>query len=49
MDFVKEFFQFAWEGKKYWLIPMGMILLFLSIFIIFFESAAVAPFIYTLF
>ncbi|MFC2061494.1 DUF5989 family protein [Elusimicrobiota bacterium] len=49
MGLIKEFFQFAWKEKKYWLIPMILVLLILGVFIIFFESAAVAPFIYTLF
>ena len=49
MNLVKEFFQFAWKNKKLWLFPIILILLLLGIFIIFFEGAAVAPFIYTLF
>jgi len=49
MSLIKEFLQFAWKEKKYWLIPMILVLLILGIFIIFFESASVAPFIYTLF
>ena len=49
MNLIKEFLQFAWKEKKFWLIPVILILLVLGVFIIFFESAAVAPFIYTLF
>ncbi|MCD6423203.1 MAG: hypothetical protein J7L42_03705 [Elusimicrobia bacterium] len=49
MNVFKEFFQFAWQNKKFWLIPIILILIILGIFIVFFESAAVAPFIYTLF
>ena len=49
MSLMKEFFQFAWKEKKYWMIPMILVFLILGIFIFFFESAAVAPFIYTLF
>jgi competence protein ComGC len=49
MGFVKEFFQFAWKEKKYWLIPMILMLVVLSLFVLFFQSAAVVPFIYALF
>lgn len=49
MALIKEFFEFAWKEKKYWLIPMFLVFLILGILIIFFESAAVTPFIYTLF
>ena len=49
MRLIKEFFEFAWKEKKYWLIPMILVFLILGMFIFFFESAAVTPFIYTLF
>jgi len=49
MNIIKELFQFAWKEKKYWLVPMILVLVLLGVFIIFFESAAVTPFIYTLF
>jgi len=49
MNILQEFLQFAWKEKKYWLIPMILVFLLLGIFIFFFESTAVAPFIYTLF
>jgi len=49
MSWIKEFFQFALKEKKLFLIPMIVMLLLLTVFIIFFESAAIAPFIYTLF
>lgn len=49
MKLLKEFLQFAWKEKKYWLIPMILVFVLLGICIIFFESATVTPFIYTLF
>ncbi|MFC2091199.1 DUF5989 family protein [Elusimicrobiota bacterium] len=49
MKVLKEFLQFAWKEKKYWIIPMILVFVLLGIFIIFFESTAVTPFIYTLF
>lgn len=44
---VKEFFQFAWHNKAWWIVPVVLILLLLGFLII--SGSAVAPFIYTLF
>ena len=49
MSLIKEFFQFAWQEKKYWIIPMVLVFVILGILIFFFQSAAVVPFVYTLF
>ena len=46
---VKEFWEFLKVRKKFWLAPIVIILVLLSLLIIFAESSAVAPFIYTLF
>lgn len=46
---VKEFWGFLRKRKKYWLAPIIIILLLLGALIVFTESSAVAPFIYTLF
>ena len=46
---IKEFWVFLKVRKKWWLLPIIIILLFLGALIIFTESSAVAPFIYTLF
>ena len=46
---LKEFFEFLKIRKRYWLAPIVIILLLLSLLIIFAQSSAVAPFIYTLF
>ena len=46
---VKEFWEFIKVKKKYWLAPIIFFLLLLSLFIIFAQSSAVAPFVYTLF
>lgn len=45
----KEFWEFLMTRKKWWLLPIMIILLLLGLLIIFTESSAVAPFIYTLF
>ena len=49
MSILKEFWEFLKVRKIYWLAPIVIILVLLSIIIIFAESSAVAPFIYTLF
>lgn len=49
LSIIKEFWDFLRERKRYWLAPIVIILLLLSLLIIFAESSAVAPFIYTLF
>jgi hypothetical protein len=41
--------QFLWERKLWWMMPMVAVLLLLGILIIFAQSSAIAPFIYTLF
>ena len=45
----REFWDFLKHNKKWWLLPIIVILLLLGLLIIFTESSAVAPFIYTLF
>ncbi len=49
MDLLKEFWGFLKVRKKFWLMPIIIILLLLGALIVFTESSAVAPFIYTLF
>jgi hypothetical protein len=40
---------FLWERKLWWMMPMVLTLLLFGLLILFAESSAVAPFIYTLF
>jgi hypothetical protein len=49
MEFIKDIWNFLKERKKYWLIPMIIVLLIVGILIIFGGSSSVAPFVYTLF
>jgi len=46
---ITEFWEFLRVRKRYWLMPIVIVLLLLSGVIIFAESSAVAPFIYALF
>ena len=44
-----ELLQLARTEKKYWLVPMLLFFAILGILIVFSQSSAIAPFIYTLF
>ena len=44
---LKEFGEFAWQNKAWWIIPIVIVLLLLSALI--FVGSSAAPFIYTLF
>jgi hypothetical protein len=46
---VSEFWEFIKIRKRYWLLPILITLLLLGGLIVFTETSAVAPFIYTLF
>jgi hypothetical protein len=47
--FVVELWAFMKERKKFWLLPIITILLFVGALIVLTQGSAVAPFIYTLF
>lgn len=49
MAFIREFVQFLRVRKKYWLIPLIIILLLMSLLIVATQGTALAPFIYSLF
>jgi hypothetical protein len=44
-----EFVEFLRQEKKYWLLPMVVIFVLFGLLLVFAQSSAVAPFIYTLF
>ena len=49
LSFLKEFWEFIVERKKYWLLPIIIALGFFGILIVLSQGSAVAPFIYTIF
>ena len=49
MDFLKDIWNYLRTRKKYWLLPVVLILLLLGIVLALTAGTAVAPFIYTLF
>ena len=46
---LSEFFQFLKQEKKYWLMPIVIVFILFGLLIVFSQSSAVAPFIYSLF
>ncbi|MCK4485501.1 MAG: hypothetical protein KAU38_01925 [Desulfobacterales bacterium] len=46
---ISEFWEFLKVGKRYWLLPIVLVLFLLGALIVFTESSAIAPFIYALF
>ena len=49
MSFLKEFWRFIRARKKYWLVPVLLVMVVLGALIVLAKGSAVAPFIYTLF
>jgi len=49
MSFLKEFFLFLINRKKYWLYPILIVIGLFGGLILLTQGSAVAPFIYTLF
>ena len=48
-EVIAEFYEFLKERKKFWLLPIVLIILLLGALIVFTQSSAIAPFIYTIF
>ncbi len=49
LDFLKEFSSFLKERKKYWLLPIIIVLALFGTLIVLSQGSAIAPFIYTIF
>ena len=49
MEFLKEFWEFLKVRKKYWLIPILLVLVLFGGLIVLSQGSAIAPFIYTMF
>jgi hypothetical protein len=48
-EFVLELWAFMKERKKFWLLPIVLVLVLVGTLIVLTQGSAVAPFIYTLF
>jgi hypothetical protein len=49
VDFLLEFLAFLRERKKYWLVPLLLMMALFGGLLVFAKGSAVAPFIYTIF
>jgi hypothetical protein len=49
MEFLRDLLGFFGSRKKYWLLPIVLVLLVFGILIVLTSGSAIAPFIYTLF
>jgi hypothetical protein len=49
MDFIRDIIGFFGARKKFWLVPIVVILLAFGVLIVLTSGSAIAPFIYTLF
>ncbi|MFH1727685.1 MAG: DUF5989 family protein [Pseudomonadota bacterium] len=49
LSILSEFWQFLITRKKWWLAPIVIMLVLLSLLIVLSEGSAIAPFIYTIF
>jgi drug/metabolite transporter superfamily protein YnfA len=46
---VGEFLSFLWQRKRWWLIPMVIVLLLFGLLLVFSSTSGIGPFIYSLF
>jgi hypothetical protein len=49
LKLLAEFVRFLIDRKKYWLVPVAIVLVLLGMFLVFAQGSSLAPFIYTLF
>jgi hypothetical protein len=49
IEFLKDFWQYMKQRKKWFLIPVIVILLLMGLLIVLSSGSAIAPFIYTIF
>ena len=49
MGFIIEFWRFLRVRKKYWMLPILLVLVLFGALIILSQGSAIAPFIYTIF
>jgi hypothetical protein len=49
MSLLKEIWDFMKTRKKFWLLPIILVMLLVGALLIFAQGSAIAPFIYTLF
>lgn len=48
-DLMRELWMFMWDQKKFWVVPITVMLAVIGALLIFAQTSVLAPFIYTLF
>ncbi len=48
-DLLREFWLFLRQNKKFWLLPMILVLLVMGTLLVLAQTSALAPFIYSIF
>jgi hypothetical protein len=49
LKILSEYFSFLKENKKWWLLPIVIVLVLFGLLIVLTKGSAIAPFIYTIF
>ena len=49
MEFFKDMLQFFLQRKKFWLLPLVIVLLLFGVLVVMTSGSAIAPFIYSVF
>ena len=49
MEFLKDMLQFFLQRKKFWLLPLVLVLLLFGVLVVMTSGSAIAPFIYSVF
>ena len=49
LSFAREMWKFLRQRKKFWLLPLLLVMALLGVLIVMAQGSAIAPFIYTLF
>lgn len=49
MDFLKDLLHFFMQRKKFWLLPLVLVLLLFGVLVVMTSGSAIAPFIYSVF
>jgi hypothetical protein len=49
LSFLREFWMFLRVRKKYWLVPIFLVMLIFGGLVVLTQGSAIAPFIYTMF
>jgi drug/metabolite transporter superfamily protein YnfA len=49
MQFLSEFWAFLRQRKKFWLLPLFVVMMLVGALLVIAQSSAIAPFIYSIF